>query len=73
MGGRRELANRRFVESSPYRASLPLEQPYGDLRVDVSLDASLAHLDEAVRATLTGLKCLTPHNGVHSREKGALR
>jgi signal transduction histidine kinase len=41
-GGGIDLANRHFDSSSTFRASLPLEQPYGDLAVDVSLSESLA-------------------------------
>ena len=37
-----ELANRGYEPSSPFRASLPLGQPYGDLGVEVSLNESLA-------------------------------
>lgn len=39
---RGELVNRRFDASSPFRAGLRLDQPYGDLGVDVSLSESLA-------------------------------
>ncbi|MFI5231408.1 MAG: sensor histidine kinase [Gemmatimonadales bacterium] len=37
-----ELANRRFDDASPFRAALPLGQPYGDLAVEVSLNEALA-------------------------------
>jgi signal transduction histidine kinase len=37
-----ELANRRFNAATPFHATVPLEQPYGDLAVDVSLSESLA-------------------------------
>ena len=36
------LVNRRFDVASPFRAALPLEQPYGDLAVEVSLSESVA-------------------------------
>lgn len=39
---RGELANRRFNSAAPFRARLPLEQPYGDLAVEVSVNESLA-------------------------------
>jgi signal transduction histidine kinase len=37
-----ELVNRRFDAASPFRAALPLGQPYGDLAIDVSLSETLA-------------------------------
>jgi signal transduction histidine kinase len=37
-----DLANRRFQTSAPFQARVPLEQPYGDLAVEVSLRESLA-------------------------------
>ena len=37
-----ELANRHFEPGSPFRAALPLGQPYGDLSVEVSLNEALA-------------------------------
>jgi signal transduction histidine kinase len=37
-----ELVNRRFEPASPFRAAVPLEQPYGDLTVEISLAEALA-------------------------------
>ena len=37
-----ELVNRHFEAASPFRAAVPLDQPYGDLTVEISLAEALA-------------------------------